>query len=186
MDIDDIILSADDKMDKCVEFLKEEFSGVRTGKASPALVENIEVSYYGAMTRLKEMSNISTPETRLIVISSYDPSVLPQIEKAILEANIGVTPLNDGKVIRVPIPELDEKRRQDLVKVTKRMAEETRVSIRNVRREANDIAKKAQKDSDITEDDLEMILKDVQKMTDSSIEKVEIALKLKEEDILEI
>jgi len=186
MDIDEIILSADDKMEKCVEFLKEEFSGVRTGKASPALVENIEVSYYGAMTRLKEMSNISTPETRLIVISSYDPSVLPQIEKAILEANIGVTPLNDGKVIRVPIPELDEKRRQDLVKVTKRMAEETRVSIRNVRREANDIAKKAEKDSDITEDDLEMILKDVQKMTDSSIEKVETALKLKEEDILEI
>ena len=186
MDIDEIILSADDKMEKCVEFLKEEFSGVRTGKASPALVENIEVSYYGAMTRLKEMSNISTPEPRLIVISSYDPSVLPQIEKAILEANIGVTPLNDGKVIRVPIPELDEKRRQDLVKVTKRMAEDARIAIRNVRREANDIAKKAEKDSDITEDDLDMVLKDVQKMTDSSIEKVETALQLKEEDILEI
>lgn len=186
MNTDEILLSADDKMEKSVEFLKEEFSGVRTGKASPALVENIEVSYYGAMTRLKEMSNISTPEPRLIVISSYDPSVLPQIEKAILVANIGVTPLNDGKVIRVPIPELDEKRRQDLVKVTKRMAEEARIAIRNVRREANDMAKKAQKDSDISEDELEVILKDIQKMTDSSIEKVDVALKLKEEDILEI
>jgi ribosome recycling factor len=186
MDIDEIILSADDKMEKTVEFLKEDFTGVRTGKASPALVENIEVSYYGSMTRLKEMSNISTPEARLIVISSYDPSVLPQIEKAILEANIGVTPLNDGKVIRVPIPELDEKRRQDLVKVTKRMAEEAKVAIRNVRREANEVAKKAQKDSDITEDDLDMTLKDIQKMTDSSIEKVDKAFKLKEEDILEI
>ena len=111
MDIEEIIFSTEEKMEKTVEFLKEEFSGVRTGKASPALVENIEVSYYGAMTRLREMSNISTPEPRLIVISSYDPSVLPQIEKAILEANIGVTPLNDGKVIRVPIPELDEQRR---------------------------------------------------------------------------
>jgi ribosome recycling factor len=186
MDIDEIILSAEDKMEKCVDFLKEEFTGVRTGKASPALVENIEVSYYGAMTRLKEMSNISTPEPRLIVISSYDPSVLPQIEKAILEANIGVTPLNDGKVIRIPIPELDEKRRQDLVKVTKRMAEEARIAIRNVRREANDIAKKAEKESDITEDDLDMVLKDVQDMTDSSIEKIDTALQLKENDILEI
>lgn len=186
MNIEEIIFATEEKMEKTVEFLKEEFSGVRTGKASPALVENIEVSYYGAMTRLREMANISTPEPRLIVISSYDPSVLPQIEKAILEANIGVTPLNDGKVIRVPIPELDEQRRKDLVKVTSRMSEDAKIAIRNVRREANDVAKKMQKDSEITEDDLDMVLKDVQKMTDSSIEKVDKAFKLKEEDILEI
>ncbi|MDA3798323.1 MAG: ribosome recycling factor [Kiritimatiellae bacterium] len=186
MDIEEIIFSAEEKMEKTVEFLKEEFSGVRTGKASPALVENIEVSYYGVMTRLKEMANISTPEPRLIVISSYDPSVLTQIEKAILEANIGVTPLNDGKVIRVPIPELDEQRRKDLVKVTSRMSEDAKIAIRNVRREANDIAKKMQKDSDITEDDLNVVLKDVQNMTDASIEKVDKAFKLKEADILEI
>lgn len=186
MDIEEITFSAEEKMDKTVEFLKEEFSGVRTGKASPALVENIEVSYYGAMTRLREMANISTPEPRLIVISSYDPSVLPQIEKAILEANIGVTPLNDGKVIRIPIPELDEERRNELVKVTKRMAEDAKVAIRNVRREANDVAKKMEKDSVITEDDLDQVLKDIQKMTDDAIEKVDKAFKLKEADILEI
>ena len=142
--LDDVLLDAEDKMSKSLSFLREQFSGIRTGKASPTLVENIKVEYYGTATRMKEIAGISTPEPRLIVITAYDPTALPEIEKAILAANLGVTPLNDGRVIRVPIPDLNEERRNDLTKVAKRMSEEARVAIRNVRREANEAVKSLQ------------------------------------------
>jgi len=183
---DDILLSVDDKMGKAVEFLQHEMLGLRTGKASPSLVENVTIDYYGAPTRLKELAGISTPEPRLIVITPYDPTVLPGIEKAISGANIGITPLNDGKVIRVPIPELSEERRRDLAKVAKRMAEEQRVAIRNIRRDANEQVKALQKASKISEDERTGTLDEIQKYTDDNIKKIDDSLAAKEKDIMEV
>lgn len=184
--VDDILLDSEEKMAKSLEFLTEQFSGIRTGKASPALVENVKVLYYGTPTRLKEIAGIATPEPRLIVINAYDPTALPEIEKAILAANLGVTPMNDGRVIRVPIPELNEERRDELTKVAKRMAEDGRVAIRNVRRDANDHLKRLQKGGKITEDDLDDAMKQVQKETDDYISKVDAALNAKEAEIAEV
>jgi ribosome recycling factor len=184
--IDDVLLEADDKMSKCVEYLHDEFNGLRTGKASPSLVENVEVEYYGTPTRMKELAGISTPEPRLLVINAYDPTALPAIEKAILAANVGVTPMNDGKVIRIPIPELSEERRQEMTKVAKKMAEDQRVAVRNVRREANDRIKALQKGSTITEDDRDDALDEVQKMTDKAIEDIDKMLSAKEEEVLSV
>lgn len=183
---DDILLDAEDKMEKTMNFLHEQFSGLRSGKASPALVENVQVSYYGTPTRLRQLAGISTPEPRLIVINAFDPTALPDIEKAILAANIGVTPMNDGRVIRIPIPQLDEQRRAELGKVAKRMSEDARVAIRNVRREANESIKALQKASKITEDDLDRGLKDIQKDTDDYISRIDAALKAKEAEIMEV
>ncbi|MDA1043676.1 MAG: ribosome recycling factor [Verrucomicrobia bacterium] len=184
--INDVLRDVDDKMSKSLHVVSEQFSGVRTGKASPALVENLHVEYYGTMTRLMELAGISTPEPRLIVISPYDPTALSGIEKAILAANLGVTPMNDGRVIRVPIPELDEERRKELSKVARRMAEEGRVAIRNVRREANDMTKAMQKDGKITEDEREHGFKETQKHTDMFIKKIDDALKAKESEIMAV
>ena len=184
--VEEILLEAEDKMDKSIEFLNEQFAGVRTGKASPSLVENISVDYYGTPTRLRELANISTPEPRLIVISAYDPSVLPEVEKAIQAANLGVTPMNDGRVIRVPIPELSEERRVELSKVAKRYAEECRVSVRNIRRDSNDHIKALQKDSTITEDERDKALEDVQKLTDQHVKNVDDMTASKESEIHEV
>ena len=142
--VDDVILEADDKMGKAVEFLHKELNGLRTGKASPSMVENIQVDYYGAATRLREIANISTPEPRLLVINPYDPTSIGAIDKAILAANIGVTPISDGRIIRIPVPELSEERRKDLVKVARKLAEDARVAVRNVRRDSNELVKALQ------------------------------------------
>lgn len=184
--MDDVLLDADDKMTKSLAFLHEQFAGIRTGKASPALVENVKVQYYGTSTRLKELASISTPEPRLIVINAFDPTALPEIEKAILGANLGVTPVNDGRLVRVPIPELNEERRTELTKVAKRMAEEARVAIRNVRRDANEHIKVLQKDGKISEDDRDTGLKDIQKETDEYVGKVDEELDKKQKDIMEV
>ena len=184
--LDDVLLESDDKMSKCLTHLHQEFSGLRTGKASPSLVENVMVSYYGASTRLREIAGIATPEARLIVINSYDPTALPAIEKAILAANLGVTPMNDGRVIRIVIPELSEERRKELTKVAKRMAEESRVAIRSIRREANDQIKALQKDSKITEDERDQSLEQVQKETDAYIKKVDDTYAAKEKEVMAV
>ena len=182
----EILLAAEEKMDKCVEFLQQELNGLRTGKASPSLVENITVDYYGSSSRLRDISNISTPEPRLIVISPFDPSSLGTIEKAIAAANIGITPMNDGRLIRVPIPELSEERRKDLAKVAGRNTEEQRVATRNVRREANDQLKALQKDGKITEDDRDESLDEIQKLTDTHIKKMDNLLSTKEADVMDV
>ena len=169
----EVLLAAEEKMDKCVEFLQQELSGLRTGKASPNLVDTITVDYYGTPTRLRDIANISTPEPRLIVISPFDPSSLSAIEKAIIAANIGITPMNDGRLIRVPIPELSEDRRKELVKLAGRTTEEQRIAVRNVRREANDQLKSLQKNSKITEDDRDENLDEIQKLTDNHIKKMD-------------
>ncbi len=184
--VDDVLLDCEEKMEKSLAFLNEQFSGIRTGKASPALVENVQIPYYGNPTRLRELANISTPEPRLIVINAYDPTALPEIEKAILAANLGVTPMNDGRVVRVPIPELNEERRTELCKVARRMAEDTRVAARNVRRESNDQVKALQKSSAITEDDREEALKEIQKLTDDTVKAIDDGLKAKDAEIMEV
>ncbi len=181
---DEVLLEAEDKMIKCIEHLTHELSGLRTGKASPSLVDSIQVEYYGAMTRLRDIAGISVPEPRLIVINAYDPSALAAIDKAILAANIGVTPINDGRVIRIPIPELSEERRKDLIKVGKRMSEDARVAIRNIRRDSNEVIKSLQKNSKITEDDRDAATEEIQKLTDTHIGKVDTMIASKEKDIM--
>ena len=184
--LDDILLESDDRMDKAVQFLQQELSGLRSGKASPSLVENINVEYYGTQTRLRQLANIATPEPRLIVISAYDPSSLQAIERAILAANVGVTPMNDGRVIRIPIPELSEERRKEIIKVAHRMAEEARVAIRNVRRDANEHVKTLQKNGKATEDERDQGLEEIQKYTDTYTKKVDDMLASKEKDLMTV
>jgi ribosome recycling factor len=184
--IEEVLLDSDDKMAKSVAFIEEQFSGIRTGKASPALVENIQVPYYGTPTRLRELAGIATPEPRLIVINAYDPTALGDIEKAILGANLGVTPMNDGRVVRVPIPELSEERRVEMTKLAKRMAEEGRVAVRNIRRDANEHIKALQKKGDATEDERDESLKAIQKDTDDYVKKIDKAVKAKELEIMEV
>lgn len=180
-----VTMEAEEKMQKAFQYLTEEFGGLNTGKASPAMVDMITVDYYGSPTPIKQLGNITIPEPRLLVITPFDPSTLPEIEKAILAANIGVTPMNDGRIIRIPVPELSEERRKDLTKIASRNTEEQRVAVRNIRREANDQLKAMQKEGDITEDDLKDALDEVQKLTDSTIKKIDDALATKEAEILE-
>ncbi len=184
--LDDIYLNTEEHMEKSLDFLREQFSGIRAGKASPALVENIKVPYYGTLTRLKEMASIATPEPRLITINAYDPTSLGDIEKAILAANIGVTPMNDGRVIRIPIPELSEERRNEMSKVARTMAEDGRIAVRNARREANDTIRKIQKDGAISEDERDHGLKQIQKMTDENIAAIDQLLEQKEKSLMTV
>lgn len=182
--LDEVLLETEDKMAKSLEFLQQQFSGLRTGKASASLVENIQVMYYGSPVRLREIAGIATPEARLIVINAYDPSALGAIEKAITAANLGVTPLNDGRVIRVPIPELSEERRKELTKVAKQMTEKSRVAARSIRQEANERIKSLQKESAITEDEREQGLKEIQRYTDEYIRKMDHTLEAKEKEMM--
>jgi ribosome recycling factor len=182
--LDDVLLETEDKMTKSLEFLQQQFGGLRTGKASASLVDHIAISYYGAQVRLREIANIATPEPRLIVINAYDPTALQAIEKAIIAANLGVTPLNDGRIIRVPIPELSEERRRDLSKVAKQMTEKARVAIRSIRQEANEQIKGLIKGGTITEDEKDHALKEIQKYTDDFIKKMDHALEAKEKEMM--
>lgn len=184
--IDTVMKEVDEKMAKSLHVLHEQLQGVRTGKASPEFVENVAVTYYGTPTRLRDLANISTPETRLIVIHPYDPTSLSDIEKGILAANLGVTPMNDGRVVRVPIPELNEERRRELVKVVRRMCEEARVAVRNVRRDGNEQLKKLHKDGKVTEDERDGSLEQIQKRTDKCIAKVDEIQQAKEKDLMAV
>ncbi|MFA7159095.1 MAG: ribosome recycling factor [Kiritimatiellia bacterium] len=182
--LDDILLETEDQMDKVLKFVHQQFEGLRTGKASAGMVEHISVSYYGSSVRMREIANISTPDVRLIVINAYDPTALPAIEKAIIAANLGITPLNDGRVIRVPIPELSEERRREIGKVARQMTEKGRVSVRAIRQEANEKIKVLAKESKITEDEKESGLKDIQNYTDAFIKKLDETLERKEKEIM--
>ncbi len=184
--MDEILFTAEEGMDKALDFMKHEFSSVRTGKASPALVEGIEVDAYGSVMKLKQLALISTPEPRLIVIQPFDASTIKPIEKAINESKIGITPSVDGKLIRLPVPELSEERRKDLVKTLKNMAEETRVRMRAARRHAMETAKKMQKEGALTEDNLKSAETQIQKLTDKFVADVDAQLTSKEGDIMKI
>ena len=186
MPIDKILREMNAHMDKTVQLFKDELATIRTGKASPALVENITVDYYGTPTRLREMAKIATPEPRLIVIQPWDPSAVGNIVKAINQSALGITPVNDGKLVRLPVPELDEERRQDLVKAVRKMGEDARIAVRNIRREQNDELKRLQKSGAITEDDLHREEKRVQEATDGHIKKLDEFLTHKEKEIMEV
>lgn len=186
MDPDEILLESEAAMEKGVDYMTHEFAAVRTGKASPALVENIDVEAYGASMKLKQLALITTPEPRLLVIQPFDAATTKDIEKAIKESKIGINPSVDGKIIRLPIPQLSEERRKDLVKGIKQMAEEARVRVRSARRDAIDHLKKGQKAHDITEDELQTYEKEVQKLTDSYVKKIDDALEAKEADIMKV
>jgi ribosome recycling factor len=181
-----IISSAKEKMTKAVSAYSRELATVRAGRANPAILDKIVVDYYGAPTPINQLANISVPEARLLLISPYDKSVLTEIDKAIQKADIGLNPSNDGTIIRIAFPALTEERRKDLVKVVKKYAEDAKVAIRNIRRDANDDLKKLEKNGDITEDELRGFSDDIQKQTDAHIEKVDSITKEKEKEILEV
>ena len=186
MDSDEILLETEAAMEKAVDYMTHEFASVRTGKASPALVENIDVEAYGASMKLKQLALITTPEPRLLVIQPFDASTAKDIEKAIKESKIGINPAVDGKIIRLPIPELSEERRRDLVKTIKHMAEEARVRVRSVRREGIDEAKKAEKSGTLTEDGRRDAEADIQKLTDQYVKKIDDSVASKEADIMKV
>lgn len=175
-----------EKMDKSIDSLNEKFSEVRAGRANPAILNKVKIDYYGTPTPINQVAGVSVPEARLIVIQPWDMSVLKEIEKAILASDIGINPNNDGKVIRLAFPELNEERRKELVKDIKKMAEECKVAIRNSRRDGMDLAKKLQKDGDITEDELKQAENEIQKLTDKSIEEIDKMLENKEKEIMSI
>jgi ribosome recycling factor len=172
------------EMEQTVDALRRELAKVRTGRASTALIEGILVDYYGARTPLSQLAALSAPEPRLLVVQPYDRSIMASVEKAIYQSDLGLTPVNDGKVIRVPIPELTEERRKDLVRHIRKVAEEYRVSVRNHRRDANERLKKMQKDKQISEDEARATQERVQKVTDEYIEKLEKVLKAKEDELM--
>jgi ribosome recycling factor len=174
------------KMKKTVQALVEEFTTIRTGRASAALFEKIQVEYYGQKVPINQVATISVPEARLVVIQPWDRSVLAEVEKAIQKSELSVNPNNDGKVIRINIPPLTEERRKELVKVTKNIAEQSRIAIRNVRREANEEFKKMQKSSDLSEDAAKRGMDEIQKLTDKYISEVNELLEKKEKEILEV
>jgi ribosome recycling factor len=184
--MDEILFTAEEGMEKALDFMRHEFSSVRTGKASPALVEGIDVEAYGSTMKLKQLALITSPEPRLLVIQPFDLANAKPIEKAINESKIGITPAVDGKLIRLPIPELSEERRKDLVKTIKSMAEETRVRIRAARRHGMDAAKKMQKEGGITEDDLKSAETQIQKLTDKYVGDVDTQVASKEADIMRV
>ena len=169
-----------------MEHLKRELSGLRTGRASTALLDNIKVDYYGNLTPLKQVANVAVPESRLITVQPWEPQLIKEIEKAITAAGLGLNPANDGKIIRIPVPPLSEERRKDLTKLCKKHGEDTKISLRTIRRETNDELKRLQKESKLTEDDLRKHETDIQKLTDQYVQKVDQILKKKEEEILEI
>lgn len=173
-------------MERTVNALRRDLARTRTGRASTALLEGITVDYYGTRTPLNQLAGLSVPEPRLLIIQPYDKTALVQIERAILQSDLGLVPLNDGKILRVPIPELTEERRRELVKHIRKMAEDYRVSIRNHRRDAIDLLKSLQKDKEITEDDLHRAQEKAQEITKMHIERIDQVLKTKEDEIMEV
>lgn len=182
----EILSETEDKMNKTLEVLRKDFSTMRAGRANPAILDKIQVEYYGALTSINQMANISVPEPRLLTIQPWDKSTVPQIEKAILKSDLGLNPSSDGNVIRLAIPQLTQERRLELVKTAKKKAEDTKVSIRNIRRDANDMIKEGEKSKEISEDDAKKGQEDMQKLTDRFIKEVDRVLELKEKEIMEV
>lgn len=182
----DALEFAKDKMTKTIAALKRELSVMRAGRANPQVLERIMVDYYGTPTPVNQVGNISSPEARLLVIAPYDPSILGAVEKAIQKSDLGINPSNDGKYIRLMFPELTEERRRELVKSVKKTGEEAKVAVRNIRRDAIEQAKKAQKAGEITEDDLKKSDDLIQKQTDATIKEIDKILSDKEKEIMQV
>jgi ribosome recycling factor len=183
---DDILLEAEMSMEKSVDYMVHEFAGVRTGKASPALVENVDVQAYGSSMKLKQLALITTPEPRMLVVQPFDASTVQDVERALKESKIGIMPAVDGKIIRLPIPELSEERRKELVRSLGKMAEEARVRVRSNRRTAMDEAKKLKAAGQLTEDELRDMEEEVQKLTDRFVKSIDDHLKHKEAEVMKV
>lgn len=184
--MEEILLLAEEGMDKAIEHLTREYSSMRTGRANVHLLDNIKVSYYGADTPLNQMATVSAPDPTLITIAPFDPGVLGEVEKAIHKSDLGLNPANDGKLIRLPIPPLTEERRKDMAKICGKLGEEAKTSVRNARRDANDDLKKAEKNKELSEDLMHDSLADVQKLTDTFIKKIDELVKTKQEEIMQV
>jgi ribosome recycling factor len=185
MTVKEILNNTEEKMKKALESVTREFSAIRTGRASPSLVEGLYINYYGTPTLLKQLASISVPDAHLIVIQPWDITAIGEIEKAIMKSNLGITPSNDGKLIRLSIPPLSKERRLELAKVVNKMSEEGRVSLRTIRREAKETLEKLEKDKTIAEDDKFRGIDDLQKLIDKYIAKIDEILKNKDKEILE-
>ena len=183
---DDIYADAEAKMDKAIAAFQRELSTLRAGRATPSLLDRIEVDYYGVSTPLNQLAGVSAPEPRLLVVQPWDKQAMPEIEKAIMKSDLGLTPSNDGNVIRLTIPELTEERRKELVKYVRKKAEEGRVSVRNIRRDANDEIKKLEKESEISEDESRRSQDRIQDLTDKKIEEIDKLLEDKEQEMMEV
>jgi ribosome recycling factor len=184
MTVDEIYRDAESRMKKSLEHLHHELTRIRTGRATPALLDVVKVHYYGSSMPLNQVSTVSAPEPRLLVVQPWDKGMIGEIEKAILSSDLGLNPTNDGNVVRVPIPELSEERRQDLLKIIRKMCEESRVAIRNVRRDANEHIKVLEKNHEISEDQSHTMLDKTQKMTDEYVKKIDELFHAKEDEIL--
>jgi len=186
MTAEEILFDAEAAMEKSVDYMVHEFSTVRTGKASPALIENVDVEAYGSAMKLKQLALITTPEPRLLIVQPFDAGTVRDIEKALKESKIGIMPMVDGKIIRLPVPELSEERRKELVKSLRQMAEEARVRVRANRRTAHDDARKMEKAGELTEDGLRDLEAEVQKLTDKSVKEIDGHLERKEAEVMKI
>ncbi|MDD2478823.1 MAG: ribosome recycling factor [Victivallaceae bacterium] len=186
MKIENLLEETEEAMMKASEAMVRDFSGIRTGKASPALVESIQVDYYGSNVRMKEVAGITTPDSKSIVIQPWDRNALGPIEKAIISSPLGISPVNDGRVIRLPMPELSTERRVALSKQVKARGEDAKIAIRNARRDANDIAKKGEKNNELTEDGLKEMLDNIQKLTDDYTKAIDKDIESKETELMEI
>lgn len=182
----DVIKETKEKMEKSLEHYRNELKAVRTGRASVAMFEHIKVDYYGTPTPLNQVGTLSAPEPRLITIQPWEPSLIPAIEKAIMTSNMGFNPSNDGVMIRIPVPPLTEERRREIVKMIKKMAEEAKVIVRNIRRDANEVIKKLEKDKEISEDEAKRLTGKVQELTDEFIKEIDEVTAKKEKDVMEI
>lgn len=180
------IKEAKERMEKAVSAYRREIATIRAGRANPSILDKVTVDYYGAMTPLNQLAGISTPEARLLVVQPYDKSSLADIEKAILKADLGLSPNNDGDLIRISIPQLTEERRVELVKIVKKYTEDGKISVRNIRRDANDELKKAEKNGDLTEDELHRFNDEIQKLTNGEIAKIDEIAAEKEKEIMEV
>jgi ribosome recycling factor len=184
--MDNLKNTTKDKMQKSFDSLLHQYSKIRTGRASASILDDVRINYYGQPTPVKQLCNISIPEARTIIVQPWDKTTLGDIEKAILAANIGITPENDGNVIRLPFQPLTEDKRKEIVKSIKKLAEDARVAIRNIRRDANELGKKMKKDSQISEDEEKKLLKELQDITDDWIKKIDESEKAKEKEIMEV
>ena len=181
-----VVSECRDKMRKAITHLQDEFSGVRTGRASPSLVEKLKVDYYGSEATLQQLASVSVPEPRVLVVSPYDKSAIKAIEKAIQQSDLGINPSNDGVVIRLSFPPLTEERRKEMVKVVKSRAEDGRVAVRNIRRETRRELEDLEKDADLSRDELERIEKDLEKLTHETVGEMDAMLQHKEQELLEV
>lgn len=184
--IQEVLADARQRMQKSVEATRRELAGLRTGRAHPGLVEHIRVEYYGTPVPLNQLATITAPEPRLLVIQPWDRSALRNIEKALMQSDLGLNPTSDGNVLRVPIPPLTEERRQDLVRLARKLAEEGRVAIRNIRREARETIEELEDEGEISEDEARRAQEELQRLTDRFIEEIDALLRRKEEEILEV